>query len=710
MTRVHLALFGNPQIEVDGREVQLSLRKALAMLAYLSVTKHNHSRDLLATIFWPESDQSSARAALRRTLYRLNQALGEDVLAATPETISINPQVELTLDVDAFRDQVETCLPAAPEADLAPGCLKQLEAAAALYRDDFLAGFSLPDTSEFEEWRFFEAESLRQLLAQALVAICQADLQQGDYLEAIPFARRWLALDPLHEPAHCLLMQLYAWSGQQAAALRQYRECANLLGEQLGVEPAPKTRMIYEAIQARNYPAPTTSSGTANLTEIAISPAEKEPKFMPPHTKYVQSGEIHIAYQVLGTGPPDVVFISGFVSNLDLIWNEPELVAFFRTLASQCRLILFDKRGVGLSDRIGYPPTLDHTIDDIRAILKDVGVERPVIMGVSEGGPTSILFAASYPEQVAGLVLYGTMPRFTRTEDYPWALTSAQWQTWLDQLVENWGGPVSLEYFAPSRALDRAFQQWWANLLRSSSSPGGVRAVIDVTREIDVRQILPALNVPTLVLHRLDDRMFRTGGARWMAAHIPGARYVELAGSDHLWWVGDTKAMLDEIGLFLDSIEHPAVVERVLTTLLVLELDTTQADDSILASCQQLFQAEVESFHGQVRMIEGSRCWATFNSPTRALTCGRGLLNKAAARHIPLHLATHTGEMELDIHHLQGPAIEITESILTTAPAGTLLVSGTVKDLVVGAGFHFLPAHEIMVPSLGMKLALYSLV
>jgi len=270
-----------------------------------------------------------------------------------------------------------------------------------------------------------------------------------------------------------------------------------------------------------------------------------------PQTQYVRSGDIYLAYQVLGEGLQTILFVGGFISHLELIWEEPGVAQFLRQLAKNVRLILFDKRGVGLSDRVGSPPTAEETMEDILVILNEVGCEKAVLMSVSEGGPVAIMFAATYPNRTSHLILYGTMPKWIRSYDYPWALSRSQYDKWLNLMIEQWGQPVSLDRFAPSRADDVTFQEWWAKVLRQAATPGSIKGVLEVLRDIDVRPILPHVHLPALVLHRRGDKVIPLAGGRFLAQNLPNCRFVELNGQDHWWWVGDTTAVFQEIEQFL---------------------------------------------------------------------------------------------------------------------------------------------------------------
>ncbi len=432
MGAVELYLLGTPRLERDGKELNPGLRKATALLAYLGVNGQPQSRDRLAGLLWPESDQSAARANLRRTLYRIKKAIGGDILQVSGEVLAIAAEADFWLDASEFRRCAAQGLPPDSPVDaLSQAGQAHLQQAADLYAGDFMQGFFLPDSPAFDEWQFFERQALRGELARVLEQLVHSAVLQDEPAEGIPLARRWLALDPLHEPAHRRLMELYAGTGQRAAALRQYQECRRLLEESLGTAPGPEIRRLYELLRLRKTPG--------------LPPAA----FEPPQVHYTQSGEVHIAYQVLGAGPLDVLVIAGFVSHLEEIWNEPGLVTALRRLARFSRLILFDKRGVGLSDRVGYPPTLENTVDDVRAVMDAAGSERAVFFGFSEGGPASLLFSATYPERTLGLILYGTMARGKYAPDYPWALTETQYAKWVAWLQETWGRAVPHDNFAP---------------------------------------------------------------------------------------------------------------------------------------------------------------------------------------------------------------------------------------------------------------------
>ncbi|HKT39678.1 MAG TPA: alpha/beta fold hydrolase, partial [Ktedonobacterales bacterium] len=333
---------------------------------------------------------------------------------------------------------------------------------------------------------------------------------------------------PDHEPAHRALIRLYVMGGQFAAARRQYETCRRMLAEHLGVLPSEETENLYHAIEAPLLHAPTRS-----------------------HTQYVRSGDAYLAYQTIGEGPIDLLHIGGFISHIEQLWEEPELAHFYHQLGSFARIIVYDKRGMGMSDRVGAPVTLAQHVADAQAVMSAVGTSRVVVFAVSEGATVGILTAAQRSEQIAGLVIYGGQAKGHRSADYPWGLTPEQYQRWAEKLVRGWGGPVNLEYFSPSRAHDERFRQWWAQTQRLAASPGAVQAILEGIRDSDVRSELPLLHVPTLILHRRGDRSVPVEAGRYLASQIPQARYVELPGDDHWWWVGDTQTIHNEIERFI---------------------------------------------------------------------------------------------------------------------------------------------------------------
>src|SRR5688500_17177465 len=289
-----------------------------------------------------------------------------------------------------------------------------------------------------------------------------------------------------------------------------------------------------------------------------------------PETHYVQNGDVNIAYQVIGDGDFDIVFVMGWVSHLEYFWNEPHFAAFLDRLASFSRLILFDKRGTGLSDRVPLSqlPTLEQRMEDVHAVMDAVGSERAVLIGVSEGGPMCALFAATYPERTAALVMIGTYAKRIRDDEYPWAPSAEQRNAFIDIVKSDWGKPVGIDERAPSMAADEEFREWWATYLRMGASPGAAVALTTMNAEIDVRNVLPLVRVPTLVIHRTGDKCLKVEEGRYVASKIPGSRYVEFPGDDHLPFVGNQNEILDEIENFVSEMHGGESVDRVLATVM----------------------------------------------------------------------------------------------------------------------------------------------
>ena len=422
-----------------------------------------------------------------------------------------------------------------------------------------------------------------------------------------------------------------------------------------------------------------------------------------PETKYARSGDVNIAYQVMGEGPLDLVFVMGWVSHLDYYWEQPLFARFLRRLASFSRLILFDKRGTGLSDRVALNelPTLEQRMDDVRAVMDAVGSERAALMGVSEGGPMCLLFAATYPERTAALVLNGAYARRLWAEDYPFGERPEEYEAFLEDIRENWGGPVGLERRAPSLIDDERFRSWWATYLRMSASPGAAYALTRMNSEIDVRHALSAVNVPTLVIHRTGDRSLPIEGARYMAERIPRAKLIALSGDDHLPFVGEQDEILDDVEEFLTGIRPPPAPARVLTTVLFTDIvgSTERAVAlgdrrwrDLLEMHNAVIRRELALYRGDEIDTAGDGFFASgFDGPARAIRCGCAIRDAVASLGLGIRVGVHTGECDVVDGKLSGLAVVIGSRVAAQAEPGEVLVSGTVRDLVAGSGIEFEP-------------------
>jgi pimeloyl-ACP methyl ester carboxylesterase len=421
---------------------------------------------------------------------------------------------------------------------------------------------------------------------------------------------------------------------------------------------------------------------------------------MPPETRYARSGGVHIAYQVLGEGPFDLVHVSGWVSNLEHAWQEPSYARFLNRLASFSRVIRFDKRGTGLSDPVPESalPTLEQRMDDVRAVMDAVNSERAALIGYSEGGPMCALFAATYPNRTLALIMYGAYARRMRDVDYPWGGTEEDHQAFLDEIERSWGGPVGLAARAPSVARDERFRHWWASYLRASASPQAVSALVRMNARVDIRQVLPSIRVPTLIIHRHGDLAIKVEHARYLAKMIPGARLVELPGVDHLPWVGDQDAILAEIEEFLTGVRPSPELNRVLATLMFTDIVGStewaarlgdRAWHDLLERHHALVRGEIDRFRGREVDTAGDGFFATFDGPARAVRCALNV--RDAMRHLGIEIRAglHTGEIDLTGEKAAGIAVHTAARVLATARAGEVLASRTVKDLVAGSGIRF---------------------
>lgn len=415
-----------------------------------------------------------------------------------------------------------------------------------------------------------------------------------------------------------------------------------------------------------------------------------------PETRYAKSGEFRIAYQVVGQGPLDLVFVPGCLSNLDLNWEEPSFSHLLHRLAAVTRLILLDQRGTGLSDRGdgGEPASLRTHVDDVRAVLDAVGSGRTAVLGASEGAAISILFATTYPERVRALVLYGGYAHFST-----WVLGSEALATFTHQLETSWGNGGTLNHFAPGRCEDAGFKAWWSRLERLSISPTAAIRLGRTNAQIDVRHELSAIRVPTLVLHRTDDAWAGIAGGRYLARKIAGARLVELPGRDHPIWTGDVDRLADEVEEFLTGERRNESRERVLATLVIARLVgperlAARLGDSLWSErIDRLREAAAEAVArhgGHLIGTSGEQVRAHFDGTSRAVRCAVTFRDAAKKLELPLAAGVHAGEIDLHDGSIAGLALHVTERVAARASAGEVLVTGIVNDLMAGSSVHFI--------------------
>ncbi len=417
-----------------------------------------------------------------------------------------------------------------------------------------------------------------------------------------------------------------------------------------------------------------------------------------PQVRYAQTSDgVSIAYAVLGDSPLDLLCIPGFVSHLEVLFEAPGADRYFGRLASFSRLIMYDKRGQGLSDRPPAPPTLEQSMEDGRAVLDDLGLERVAVYGISEGGPTSALLAATYPERVGSLVLYGTWARIIEGPDYPQGVPLEVFDEFMENAVAEWGGPSMMGLWAPGLRGDQATERWWAKLLRTGMSPAGAQALLRLYTRIDAREVLPMISAPTLVLHRTGDMMVPVDAGRVIAEGIPGAKFVELEGDAHLP-LEDPEQIIDEIEEFLTGRRTVAEPDRMLATVMFTDIvdSTARAADlgdrrwrELIERHDALMRREIERHRGRPIKTMGDGFLAAFDSPARAVQCARAIRDGVARLGIEIRAGLHSGECDVVGADLGGIAVHVASRVQAAAAPGEVLVSSTVKDLVVGSGIEF---------------------
>jgi class 3 adenylate cyclase/predicted alpha/beta-hydrolase family hydrolase len=414
--------------------------------------------------------------------------------------------------------------------------------------------------------------------------------------------------------------------------------------------------------------------------------------------RYAKSGDLHIAYAVEGDGPMDLVWIPPWVSQVEYLWAEPSLERVMARLTQFARVITFDRRGSGLSDPLFGAPTLEDQMDDVLAVMDAAGSERAAICGTLEGGPMASLFAATHPERTTALVLYATFARATWAPDYDWAWPAELREEHMDDLVEHWGEGRIAGGVAPSQMRDPSFVEWAGRLERLAASPGTIRRIFDLIGSFDVRDVLPSIRVPTLVMHRTEDSFLKVEHSRYIASKVPGARYVELSGGDNMFSLGDSEALLGEVEEFLTGTRHEREPDRMLATVLFTDIceSTRKAAEMgdrgwrfLLERHDALFRQALTRHRGREVKRTGDGFLATFDGPARAIRCAASVADSMGSLGLQVRAGLHTGELEVMDGDVGGLAVHIASRVMGHAGPNEVLVSGTVKDLVVGSGIDF---------------------
>ncbi len=420
-----------------------------------------------------------------------------------------------------------------------------------------------------------------------------------------------------------------------------------------------------------------------------------------PETRYARNGDYSVAYQLVGEGEIDLVYLPGFASHLEAFWEQPAYSAFLRRLASFSRLVLIDRLGTGMSDRL--PPdraaTLEQRMDDILTVIDTVGIEKAAILGWSEATIPCSMFAATHPERTSALITYGGLPRALDADDYPWGFPAEAYDEFLEAIIEEWGINLpTLALWAPSRMDMPGEQEWFARYGRMAASPGAAAALFRSFRDTDIRHVLPTIRVPTLIIHRTDDTLVQVEHSRYMAERIPGAKLVELPGEDHLWWFGDQDEIVDEIQEFLTGRRAVAQPDRVLATVLFTDIvsSTERAAElgdrrwrELLEGHEAIVRRELDRHRGHEVKQTGDGFLATFDGPARAISCARTIATAVRPLGIEVRAGLHTGECEVMNGDVGGIAVHTGARVSAEAGPGEVLVSSTVRDLVAGSGIGF---------------------
>lgn len=527
---LELRCFGAPRLVVHGHDSPIALQRAPALLAYLAHARQPVPRAHLAALLWPEAGAAQSRPRLRRLLYTIEEAVGDTLFQAHGAALDL-VDGRLQLDQLEFAAHARAAVSAATLDDRTEQSLLHWTERAA---QPLLDGLDF-GSDAFDDWRTALRIEHEHLLARLLERLMDHRARLGDPDAALGLGERLRALDPYREPTCVRLMQLHAQRGDAAGVEAAFMRCADALRAEFGIKPGAATEAAYLDIVERLRRAAARAQGE---------------RF---DVRFAESGYGTVAYAAIGHAREAIVIVPGFVSHIEIAWEEPQVRAFLQALARRFRVLMFDRRGIGLSERLATAATEEAVAVDVRAILDHAGIDRAWLFGSSEGGPAAIRLAVDHPERVQGLVLFGSLARGSAEPDYPWALPAPAFDRWLERLVQAWGGPTGIETFAPSGQHDPVLRAWWARMVRHATSPGGLKVILGGLREVDVRDALPRVRVPTLVMHRRGDQAVRFDAGQHLARHIPGARWLPLDGDDHWWWRGDAGRVIDAVLAFADE-------------------------------------------------------------------------------------------------------------------------------------------------------------
>ena len=658
-------LLGPLEAHDGDRAVGLGGAKQRALLTLLLLdARRTVSNDRLIDELWGADAPESARKMVQIYVSNLRKVLPRGMLRTWPAGYSLDVEPGAT-DLGRFERMAGegrgALAAGAPDAAAAA-----LGSALALWRGPALEEFGEP-------FAVRERARLESLRLAALEDRIEADLARGAHADLTTELDGLVLRHPERERLRGQhLLALYR-SGRQAEALASYQAAWRHLGEQLGIQPSSDLRALEQRILAQD-PA------LAAAPRAAVAPAAPLPAPQPDRSvRYAVNGDVSLAYQVFGHGPVELVLVTGWVLPMELFQDDPGFADFLDRLAAHARVLVWDKRGTGLSDRLWSSslPTLEDRMGDLRAVMDAAGFTRPAVIGLSEGTHLAMLLAAAHPERVRALGLYGGWARTLRAADYPWGATREENQRLIDVVRRHWGDAGHLlRYWAPASQYDVGLRTWWGRALRLGATPTAAVLWLQMMAEVDLRDVLPSIHVPTLVVHRRGDVVVPVGNGRHLGEAIPGARYVELAGDDHLWWVGDRAGILDPIVDLLAAEVDDAAPERVLTTIVSIRTPP---------GAEGPVRDQIERHGGQ---LLGAGV-AAFDGPSRAIRCTERLRIALKTMGRELHAGMHVGECERHGDRVSGPAVEVARRLGALAAGDEILVTRTVVDLVAGSGLRF---------------------
>jgi DNA-binding SARP family transcriptional activator/pimeloyl-ACP methyl ester carboxylesterase len=673
-------LLGPLRVVEGGRDVTPARPKQRALLAMLLL----HREEIvpgaqLIEALWGDEPPGTAQTALYGHVSALRKLIGADRIRTRPPGYLLRVSAG-EVDIARFESLVSQARER-DDPDERSACLRE---ALALWR-----GEPLPEL-RYEAFAEREIARLEELRLAAVEDRVDAELALGRHHELVVELEPLVAEHPFRERLRGQLMLALYRCGRQAEALHALQSGRRVLIEQLGIDPGPALRQLELRILRQDPGLDLPPAG-------ARPSARAEPAVRRP-VRYASSGDLSIAYQVTGDGPIDLVLLSGFVSHLEKDWEEPRHAHFLERLGSIARLIRFDKRGTGLSDRPPGVPDLETRMDDVRAVMDAVDSRRAVLLGYSEGAPMAILFTATYPERARALVLYGAYAkRVDPDDDYPWAPTREKRAAYIEDLERDWAFESDMKLMCPSA--DDAMARWWGERCRAAASPGAIKALMEMNSRIDIRALLAAIRVPTLVVNRGTDFDVRVEEGRYIAERIAGARFVELPGADHFVAI-DADQILDVVEPFLAECAAPlpADRDRALVTLLITEIvdsaktpaergDRTWLD--LVERHNEVVRGELARFRGHELDASGDGTLATFDGPARAVRCATAVVRALRPLGLDVRAGVHTGEVEVQGDRIRGVAVQIAEGVAAEAAPGEVLVSQTVDDLVAGSGLEF---------------------